>query len=88
MLRHARSPENFQMQIICKIFLVYKPLQETNFSLVSNFSIYKEETFKRNEFSGFIKFHSSSPRTIICVLYLFLKNKKYYGNGNLLQTFN
>lgn len=88
MLRHARSPENFQMQIICKIFLVYKPLQETNFSLVSNFSIYKEETFKRNESSGFLKFHSSSPRTIICVLYLFLKNKKYYGNGNLLQTFN
>lgn len=54
MLRHARSPENFQMQIICKIFLVYKPLQETNFSLVSNFPIYKEETFKRNESSGFI----------------------------------
>lgn len=70
------------------IFLVYKPLQETKFSLVSNFSIYKEETFKRNESSGFIKFHSSSLRTIICVLYLFLKNKKYYGNGNLLQTFN
>lgn len=54
-----------------------------NFLLVLNFFIYKEEIFKRNEFLGFIKFYSFLLRIIICVFYLFLKNKKYYGNGNL-----